>query len=88
MPGEILGFLGPNGAGKTTTIKMIAGTTTATSGTVSVSRLDMSTQQELGAKKIGYLPEHPPLYDVFQVTGYLHFIARAKRSQKSKSTDP
>lgn len=84
MPGEILGFLGPNGAGKTTTIKMIAGTTTATSGTVSVKGLDMSTQQELGAKKIGYLPEHPPLYDVFQVKGYLHFIARAKKVPKKQ----
>jgi ABC-2 type transport system ATP-binding protein len=78
QPGEIVGFLGPNGAGKTTTMRMIAGFTAATSGTVSVAGHDMATERELAAQKIGYLPEQPPLYDVLDVTGYLKFVARAK----------
>ena len=77
-PGEIVGFLGPNGAGKTTTMKMIAGTSTATSGTVRVAGFDMATQPEEGTKRLGYLPEHPPLYDILKVSGFLNFIANAK----------
>ena len=78
QPGEIVGFLGPNGAGKTPTLRMIAGFTAATSGTVTVAGHDMATERELAAQKIGYLPEQPPLYDVLDVTGYLTFVARAK----------
>ena len=76
--GEIVGFLGPNGAGKTTTMRMIAGVTTATSGRVTVAGFDMSTQNEEAARKIGYAPEHPPLYDVLDVRSYLRFVAKAK----------
>lgn len=76
--GEIVGFLGPNGAGKTTTMRMIAGFTTATSGTVRVAGFDMATHNDLAAHKIGYLPEQPPLYDVLDVDAYLRFVARAK----------
>jgi ABC-2 type transport system ATP-binding protein len=76
--GEIVGFLGPNGAGKTTTMRMIAGYTTPTSGRVMVAGFDMVTQNEEAARHIGYLPEHPPLYDVMEVTGYLRFVARIK----------
>src|SRR5262252_5016242 len=77
--GEIVGFLGPNGAGKTTTMRMIAGYTTATSGKVTVAGYDMATQNEEAAKHLGYLPEHPPLYDVLEVTDYLRFVAKVKR---------
>jgi ABC-2 type transport system ATP-binding protein len=77
--GEIVGFLGPNGAGKTTTMRMIAGYTTATSGKVTVAGYDMATQNEEAAKRLGYLPEHPPLYDVLEVTDYLKFVAKVKR---------
>lgn len=77
--GEIVGFLGPNGAGKTTTMRMIAGYTTATSGKVTVAGYDMATQNEEAAKRLGYLPEHPPLYDVLEVTDYLRFVAKVKR---------
>lgn len=77
-PGEIVGFLGPNGAGKTTTMRLIAGFTTATSGTVRVAGHDMATEREDAARKIGYLPEHPPLYDVLDVTAYLRFVGRAR----------
>jgi ABC-2 type transport system ATP-binding protein len=76
--GEVVGFLGPNGAGKTTTMRMIAGYTTPTSGHVSVAGFDMATQNDDAARHIGYLPEHPPLYDVFDVTTYLRFVAKVK----------
>jgi ABC-2 type transport system ATP-binding protein len=77
--GEIVGFLGPNGAGKTTTIRMIAGVSTASAGRVTVNGFDMATQNQLAAPYIGYLPEHPPLYDVLDVASYLRFVAKAKR---------
>ena len=76
--GEIVGFLGPNGAGKTTTMRMIAGFTTASSGTVKVAGFDMATQNEEAARRIGYLPEHPPLYDTLDVSDYLRFVAKVK----------
>ena len=76
--GEIVGFLGPNGAGKTTTLRMIAGFTTASSGTVSVAGYDMAMQNTAAARHIGYLPERPPLYDTLDVSSYLRFVAKAK----------
>ncbi len=79
--GEIVGFLGPNGAGKTTTMRMISGATTATSGRVTVAGFDMATQNHLAAKRLGYLPENPPLYDVLDVTTYLRFVAKVKGVQ-------
>ena len=75
---EIVGFLGPNGAGKTTTMRMIAGFTTATSGRVIVGGHDMAVENLEAARKIGYLPEIPPLYDTLDVTQYLRFVARVK----------
>src|SRR5438093_10054561 len=82
--GEIVGFLGPNGAGKTTTMRMIAGFTTASSGRVTVAGYDMATQNERAASKIGYVPEHPPLYDTLDVSQYLRFVARVKRVPRSE----
>ena len=82
--GEIVGFLGPNGAGKTTTMRMIAGFTAATTGKVTVAGHDMANDNYEGAKKIGYLPEHPPLYDVFTVERYLRFVAKVKRVNNSR----
>ena len=76
--GEIVGFLGPNGAGKTTTMRMIAGFTTASSGRVTVAGYDMATQNNEAARCLGYLPEHPPLYDVLEVSAYLRFVAKVK----------
>jgi ABC-2 type transport system ATP-binding protein len=76
--GEIVGFLGPNGAGKTTTMRMIAGYTAATSGRVTVAGFDMATQNVEAARRIGYLPERPPLYDTLDVSAYLRFVARVK----------
>jgi ABC-2 type transport system ATP-binding protein len=77
--GEIVGFLGPNGAGKTTTMRMISGVTTASSGNVHVMGYDMARDHNVAAAKIGYLPEHPPLYDALEVGQYLRFVAKAKR---------
>jgi len=76
--GEIVGFLGPNGAGKTTTMRMIAGFTAATSGRVLVAGHDMATDNVEAARRIGYVPERPPLYDVLSVRSYLTFVARVK----------
>lgn len=76
--GEIVGFLGPNGAGKTTTMRMIAGFTTPSSGRVTVAGFDMATQNVEAARRIGYLPENPPLYDVLDVSSYLRFVAKAR----------
>jgi ABC-2 type transport system ATP-binding protein len=77
--GEIVGLLGPNGSGKTTTLRMVAGFTTATSGRVAVAGYDMATQNEEAARLIGYLPEHPPLYDTLDVSAYLRFVAKVKQ---------
>jgi len=76
--GEIVGFLGPNGAGKTTTMRMIAGFITPTSGRVTVAGFDMVTQNVEAARRMGYLPEHPPLYDVLDVSTYLRFVAKVR----------
>ena len=84
--GEIVGFLGPNGAGKTTTMRMISGFTSTTSGTVKVAGYDMATQNHMASQKLGYLPEHPPLYDVLDVRSYLRFVATAKGISNSQFT--
>ena len=76
--GEILGFLGPNGAGKTTTMRIITGFMPATAGTVSVEGFDIFDQSYEVRKRIGYLPENPPLYNDMTVTSYLSFVARIK----------
>jgi ABC-2 type transport system ATP-binding protein len=75
-PGEILGFLGPNGAGKTTTLRVITCFLPATSGTVRVSGFDVFQQSAEVRRRIGYLPENPPLYSDMTVVPYLRFAAR------------
>jgi ABC-2 type transport system ATP-binding protein len=78
QPGEIVGFLGPNGAGKTTTMRMISGYTTPSSGKLRVAGFDMVKDNDQAARKLGYLPETPPLYDTLEVAQYLRFVARVK----------
>jgi ABC-2 type transport system ATP-binding protein len=75
-PGEILGFLGPNGAGKTTTLRVITGFLPATSGTVRVNGFDVFEQSAEVRRRIGYLPESPPLYGDMTVVPYLRFAAK------------
>jgi ABC-2 type transport system ATP-binding protein len=77
-PGQILGFLGPNGAGKTTTMRIITGFLPATSGTVKVQGFDVFEQSAEVRRRIGYLPENPPLYNDMTVIPYLRFVARLK----------
>lgn len=76
--GEILGFLGPNGAGKTTTMRILTGYLPATSGTARMGGYDVFEQSFEVRKRIGYLPENPPLYPEMTVSGYLAFVARIK----------
>lgn len=76
--GEILGFLGPNGAGKSTTMKILTGFLPATSGTAKVAGFDVFEQPLETKRRIGYLPETPPLYPEMTVKGYLAFVARIK----------
>lgn len=77
-PGEILGFLGPNGAGKTTTMRILAGYLPATSGTARIAGYDVHENSMAVRRRIGYLPETPPLYPDMTVEGFLHFVARIK----------
>ena len=76
--GEILGFLGPNGAGKTTTMRIITGYMPGTDGTVKVDGFDVADQPLEVRRRIGYLPENPPLYPEMTVVGYLRFVAKLK----------
>lgn len=76
--GEILGFLGPNGAGKTTTMRMITGYLSPSYGQVYVDGLDVFDEPLVVKKKIGYLPETPPVYFDMTVESYLGFVAELK----------
>jgi ABC-2 type transport system ATP-binding protein len=76
--GEILGFLGPNGAGKTTTMRILTGYMPATAGTARLAGYDVFDQSLEVRRRIGYLPEVPPLYPDMAVSAYLEFVARIK----------
>lgn len=81
--GEILGFLGPNGAGKTTTMRILTCFLPATDGTARVAGYDVFENSLEVRKRIGYLPENPPLYPEMTVESYLHFVARIKGAPSS-----
>lgn len=76
--GEVVGFLGRNGAGKTTTMNMITGYISSTGGTVTVDGCDILEQPLEAKRKIGYLPEQPPVYTDLTVNEYLDFAADLK----------
>jgi ABC-2 type transport system ATP-binding protein len=82
--GEILGFLGPNGAGKTTTMRIITGFMPASDGNVRVDGFDVFDNPIDVRKRIGYLPENPPLYLDMNVVGYLRFVAKIKGVPREK----
>ena len=86
--GQILGFLGPNGSGKTTTMRIITGFLPATSGTVKVAGFDIFDDSFEVRKRIGYLPEAPPLYNDMTVAAYLQFVARIKGITRQTSCQP
>jgi ABC-2 type transport system ATP-binding protein len=72
--GEIVGFLGPNGAGKSTTMKIALGYLPPTAGTVRVAGHDVQQEPLAVRRRVGYLPEHNPLYLDMYVHEYLEFI--------------
>src|SRR5437867_1545540 len=76
--GQIVGFLGPNGAGKTTTMRMLTCFLPPTSGAASVAGFDVLEQPMEVKKRIGYLPEMPPLYHEMRATEYLMFVGKLK----------
>src|SRR6059036_3029163 len=76
--GEVVGFLGPNGAGKTTTMRMLTGFLPPSSGTARVAGFDVFSQSAEVRRRIGYLPENPPLYTDMTVSSYLTFVAKLK----------
>jgi len=76
--GEIVAFLGPNGAGKTTTLRILTGYLPATEGKVAVCGFDVFEKPMEVKRRIGYLPEQPPVYNDMRVTEYLRFVAKIK----------
>jgi ABC-2 type transport system ATP-binding protein len=76
--GQIVGFLGPNGAGKTTTMRVLTCFLPPTAGSVQVAGFDALTQSMEVKKRIGYLPETPPVYPEMEVHEYLEFVGRIK----------
>lgn len=82
--GQIYGFLGPNGAGKSTTMNMITGYLASTSGTITIDGHDILKEPEEAKKRIGYLPELPPLYPDMTVSEYLKFVSELKKIKKTE----
>src|SRR5215207_5284747 len=82
--GEILGFLGPNGAGKTTTMRVLTGYLPPTEGKVTVAGYDVTEQPVEVKKRVGYLPETPPLYTDMRVDEMLLFAGRIKGVSSSE----
>ena len=76
--GEVLGFLGPNGAGKTTTMKVVTCYLPPSAGTVKVDGMDVRNDSMEIRRKIGYLPEHTPLYQDMTTFDYLSFVAEMR----------
>jgi ABC-2 type transport system ATP-binding protein len=85
--GEVLGFLGPNGAGKTTTMRILTCYMPSTEGTARIAGYDVFEESIEVRKRIGYLPENPPLYPEMTVGSYLNFVAKIKgtRANQRKS---
>ncbi len=82
--GEVVGFLGPNGAGKSTTMKIITGFMAPTSGQAIVGGFDVFENPIEVKKRIGYLPETPPVYMDMKVRDYLKYVSELKGVEKSK----
>ncbi len=76
--GEVLGLLGPNGAGKTTTMKILTTQIVPTSGNGVVAGFDLLKDPIQVRRRVGYLPENPPLYPEMEVAEYIDFVGRAR----------
>lgn len=81
--GEIVGFLGPNGAGKSTAMNIITGYISATEGSAQIDGHDIAKEPIEAKKRIGYLPEMPPLYVDMTVREYLEFVCDLKKVKKA-----
>jgi ABC-2 type transport system ATP-binding protein len=84
--GEVVGFLGPNGAGKSTTMKIITGAMAPSSGQVVVAGFDVFEDPIEVKKRIGYLPETPPVYFDMEVEEYLTFVATLKGVESGRKS--
>lgn len=82
--GDVVGFLGPNGAGKSTTMKIITGFMAPSSGEAKVCGFDVFENPLEVKKRIGYLPETPPLYTDMKVIDYLRYVAKLKQVDAKK----
>lgn len=82
--GEVVGFLGPNGAGKSTTMNILTGYLAATSGDVVVDGMSILDEPEAVKRRIGYLPEKPPLYLEMTVREYLRFVCQIKNVPRNE----
>ena len=82
--GEIVGFLGPNGAGKTTTMKILTGCMAPHQGEVYLDGINVFKEPLTAKKKLGYLPEIPPVYTDMIVEDFLKYVARLKLCPKEK----
>ncbi|MBK9323662.1 MAG: ATP-binding cassette domain-containing protein [Bdellovibrionaceae bacterium] len=82
--GEVVGFLGPNGAGKSTTMKIITGFMAPTSGVAKIAGFDVFESPLEVKKRIGYLPETPPVYTDMYVRDYLKYVADLKKVPREK----
>lgn len=82
--GDVVGFLGPNGAGKSTTMKIITGFMAPSGGTAKVAGFDVFESPLEVKKRIGYLPETPPVYTDMTVRDYLRFVAKLKGVENAK----
>ncbi len=80
--GEVVGFLGPNGAGKSTTMRILTGFLPASSGSVKVAGFDVFEQPLDVKRRVGYLPENPPVYDSLTARAYLRFCGEMKGIRK------
>src|ERR1700757_1164952 len=81
--GQIVGFLGPNGAGKTTTMRVLTCFLPPTSGTATIAGFDVRENPMEVKRRIGYLPETPPVYPEMEVIEYLDFVGRIKGVPKA-----
>ena len=82
--GEVVGFLGPNGAGKSTTMNILTGYLSATEGDVFIDGLNILEAPEKIKRRIGYLPENPPIYRDMTVKEFLKFVCRIKKVPKNE----
>ncbi len=85
--GDVLGFLGPNGAGKSTTMRIVTGSLAPTAGRVAINGVDLLAEPLKAKRKLGFLPEDPPLYRDLTVNEYLRYCARLNGLRGNRLAD-